>query len=160
MTIHLKSIFLLSLALLIHAAAFSQQAKDVSYNELKNIIHQKNDTVYIVNFFASWCDPCLAELPEFVKFSDEHKNIKMIFVSLDFKKDHQQTLKKLIEKYHIKQPVYFLNESKAGSWISDVDSTWSGAIPATIFVNNKKSKFYSQTFTIETINQTLNTFTK
>jgi hypothetical protein len=102
----------------------------------------------------------LKELPDFVKFANQHKNIRLLFVSLDFKKDYRETLPALITKYHITSPVYFLNESKAGNWIGDVDPSWSGAIPATLFYRKNKHLFIQDTFTTQSLTDTLTTFIK
>lgn len=137
---------------------FSQQVRVVSFKTLETLIRQANDTTYIVNFFASWCAPCVKELPEFVQFSEEHatEKVKVIFVSLDFVKDYKKKLTPLSKKLNL-PPVYLLDEPNANNWINRLDKNWGGDIPATLFVNSQKqiSKLFAQSFTKEVLFKTL-----
>lgn len=112
----------------------------VKIEDLKKVYIQPNDTTYIVNFFATWCGPCMMEMPVLNKFYEEHKdtNIKLIFVSLD----NAGTVKKLpskMKKFGVQAPVYLLNESTDFSWLPYIDKRWQGSIPATMVVNSKKN---------------------
>ena len=117
------------------------------------------DTTYVVNFFASWCLPCLKELPDFVSFSKkiEHRKIKLIFVSLDIKDGYKESLVPIIEKYGLANTVLLLNESMSGTWIEKVDSTWKGSIPATWIYENggKDQQFYAEQMNEERLNKIL-----
>ncbi len=107
-----------------------------------------NDTVYIINFWATWCKPCVEELPYFEEITHEFKDqkIKVLLVSLDFKSKRESALIPFINKNKIKSEVVLLYEPDANSWISKVDSTWSGAIPATLFLKKDKRKFFGNSF--------------
>jgi thiol-disulfide isomerase/thioredoxin len=85
-------------------SSVSQEIQVVDFNTLENVYLKHPDTTYVVNFFASWCLPCLKELPDFVSFSKkiEHRKIKLIFVSLDIKDGYKESLVPIIEKYGIK----------------------------------------------------------
>jgi len=135
----------------------AQTVQVINFNSLQKIYSNKSDTTYFINFFASWCLPCLSELPDFVSFSEQHKNekVKMIFVSLDMKKDSIKTLPQLIEKFKINEPVFLLDENNADKLINLVDKKWSGSIPATLILNNKKKykKFFAQSMSLETLNK-------
>ncbi len=111
----------------------------VKLEELQKIYNAPNDTTYVVNFFATWCGPCMMEIPVLNQFYQDHKNtnVQLIYVSLDA----AQTLKKLpakIKKAKMEAPVYLLNESQDFSWLPYVDKRWQGSIPATMIVNSKK----------------------
>lgn len=138
---------------------FSQQVRVISFETLEKLIHKPNDTTYIVNFFASWCAPCVKELPEFVQFAKDHKDEKMslLFVSLDFKKDYKKNLVPLSKKLNLGENVYLLDESNANNWINRLNKQWGGDIPATFFINSKRqfSKCYAQSFTSDLLFQTL-----
>jgi len=70
--------------------------KTYNYNELKPFLEKKDDKIYVINFWATWCAPCIKELPYFEKIKQEyaHKNVEVLLVSLDFPK---QVEKKLIQ---------------------------------------------------------------
>ncbi len=132
---------------------FAQNVRVISFKTLETLINKPNDTTYIVNFFASWCAPCVKELPEFTAFAEAHKSqkIQVLYVSLDFKKDVKKKLAPLSIKHNLGQNVYLLDETNANNWINQVDSAWGGDIPATLFVNSKKQyrKLFNQSFTKE-----------
>ncbi len=92
-----------------------------------------NDTIYVVNFWATWCVPCVEELPYFEKIDSLYKDkkVKVILVSTDFKKDIDSRLVPFIEKKKLKCEVNFLDELYDNEWIPKVDSLWQGNIPAT-----------------------------
>lgn len=110
-----------------------------------------NDTTYVVNFWATWCAPCIAELPHFEKITSEYKDkkVKVILVSLDFKKQVESALIPFVKKHKLQSRVIHLGDPDANAWIGRVDSTWSGAIPATVIYNRGRRNFYEQSFTYE-----------
>lgn len=92
-----------------------------------------NDTIYIVNFWATWCAPCVAELPYFEQIDSVYrdKKVKVILLSTDFKKDIDTRVTPFVEKKKLHSEVYFLDELYDNEWIPKVDSMWQGNIPAT-----------------------------
>lgn len=129
----------------------AQTVQTCSYEALKQRVSAKGDTTYIVNFFASWCAPCLKEIPEFNTFSKEYKDtpVKVVFVSLDPIEASVELLPKLIKKYGITQEMVVLDEGNSTKWIDEVNPQWSGSIPATLVVNTTKkySAFRATTIT-------------
>lgn len=145
-----KMFFTLLLFIIFGLTAVCAQDKTipiVKLEALKKIYNAPNDTTYVVNFFATWCGPCMMEMPVLNQFYQDHKNTKvqLILVSLDA----AGTLKKLptkLKKAKIEAPVYLLNESQDFSWLPYVDSRWQGSIPATLIVNSsKKVKAFFET---------------
>lgn len=136
----------------------AQSYVKVSASQIEELLRQKNDTTYVINFFASWCAPCIQELPELQAFSAEHKDekIKLILVSLDFEEDAEEALIPLLHKYSITEPVWLLTES-GNRWITRVDKHWNGSIPATLVVNHqmRKREFITQRVTRASLNQSL-----
>jgi len=123
------------------AAATQQQVlKIVDFDELKTIINKKDDKLYLVNFWATWCKPCVAELPGFMEVNKTYRNnphFKMILVSMDMAKDLNTAVKTFITKNNITPDVYLLDDNKRmNEWIPTIDTNWSGAIPATVFYRN------------------------
>ena len=115
-----------------------------------------NDTTYIINFWATWCLPCVQELPVFEKINSIHKNekVKVILVSLDFYKKLPIVVIPYLEKKQYKSEVVLLDESDYNKWIDKVDKSWSGSIPATVIFNNQKKQylFLEREITFEEIN--------
>ena len=125
--------------------------KIVDFSKLKPIFNIDSDTTYVINFWATWCGPCVKELPYFEKLITKHKNekLKVILVSLDFPKKYETHLKPFIKKHQLQSELFALNDLDMNTWIPQVDSTWSGAIPATYIYNRKKRQFFEKSFTEE-----------
>ncbi len=102
---------------------------------------QNSDTVYIINFWATWCKPCVAELPDLEKVNSDYagKKVKVILISNDFKKQLQTRVKPFIADKGIRSTVLFMDESDPNSWIEKVSLDWGGAIPATWIIQKSKN---------------------
>ncbi len=129
-------------------------------NGLDYYLNQKNDTTYVVNFWATWCVPCVQELPHFEKINAKYKEnkVKVILVSLDMAKMIDTKLLPFINQKQIKSQVLLLRDPDADSWIPKVDSTWSGAIPATVIYNKDMRKFYERSFTYDELEKEISNF--
>ncbi len=106
------------------------------------------DTLYVLNFWATWCAPCVAELPHFVHVAEKNKNlpIKVILVSLDFEKQIKARLLPFLQKNKLPFEVISLVEPDANAWIDKISTTWDGSIPATLFYKGDKRQFLPQSF--------------
>lgn len=122
--------------------------KSVNYEELKSIVQKDDGKLYVVNFWATWCKPCIEELPHFMEVNELYKtdpNFKMILVSLDNVKALDTKVKRFIENNHLNVDVYLLDDNKKmNEWIPATDKSWSGAIPATVFYKNKKKVHFKE----------------
>jgi thiol-disulfide isomerase/thioredoxin len=144
--------FFVFICLLIANQSFAQQKADlVTFRQLQEIINAKSEKTYIINFWATWCRPCIAELPSLQKYFDENtdKNVELILVSFDFPNQIKQ-VNKFIEKKKLKPKVYLINEQDQNAFIDKVSEKWNGTIPATWFVNNTNKK---QIFVEKPINE-------
>lgn len=123
--------------------------KSFDFDRLEPYLNQKNDTVYVINFWATWCVPCVEELPHFEKLNAEYKerDFKMLLVSLDFPKMAESRVIPFIKEKDLKAEVVLLNDPDANRWIEKVSKDWSGAIPATLIYKNNTREFYEKTFT-------------
>ncbi len=111
----------------------------------KEILSDKN-TIYVVNFWATWCAPCVKELPHFEKLNAENKKVKVVLVSLDFKKQYESTLLPFLKRKKIQSEVVLLTDKDYNTWLSMVDKEWSGSIPATLIIKNDKKVFAERSF--------------
>jgi len=120
----------------------------VNYDQLKEIIEKNDDKLYVVNFWATWCRPCIEELPHFLEVSSAYKNqapFQMILVSLDKAELLETDVAQMITKLNIDNDVYLLDDNKRMNyWIPAIDSTWSGAIPATVFYKNGQKLHFTE----------------
>ena len=115
----------------------SQDVEIVRLEDVISILDNKNDTLYIVNFWATWCGPCVKELPYFEQITKENSEnkVKVVLVSLDFKSDLENKVKPFIKKRNIESDVWLLDETNQNKFIPLIDESWSGAIPFTIALN-------------------------
>ena len=136
------------------------KVKSFDFNGLERYLKPENDVLYVVNFWATWCQPCVAELPYFERINNEFKNqnVKVILVSLDMSKQVTTRLIPYIQKNNIQSEVVLLNDLDADTWINKVDSSWSGALPATLFYSTEKRVFFEKSFTYESLLEQLKNF--
>lgn len=121
------------------------------FDEFEKFLNISDDEIYVVNFWATWCLPCVEELPHFesINTTFKHKGVNVLLVSLDKAKDVETRLFPFMEKHDIRSEVIMLNDANPNSWIDRVDPHWSGAIPITIIYNKEKRRFYERTFNLE-----------
>jgi thiol-disulfide isomerase/thioredoxin len=118
----------------------SQPIAKWKIGELEKFIAD-SDTPTIVNFWATYCVPCLKEIPYFEKTVKKYKNkgIKLLLVSLDFKEAYPEKVSDFVDERKFTSQVVWLDETNADYFCPKIDSAWSGVMPATLFINNKKS---------------------
>ena len=134
--------------------------KTYAFNQLKPLLERKDNKTYVVNFWATWCAPCVKELPYFEKIRKEYanKNVEVLLVSLDFPKQVERVLIPFLNKRNIQSDVILLDDVNEDVWIKAIDKNWSGALPATIIYNKGSRKFYERSFDYKTLENELNTF--
>ena len=146
----MKRIFALSMLLAIAFTNSAQQVKKVKIDEIEQII-QKSDHPVIISFWATWCIPCIHEIPYFQETVKkyENKDVELVLVSLDFKESFPNVIESFIKKRNFQASFYWLNETNADHFCPKIDPKWDGSIPATLFVNNKTNyrKFYDRQVT-------------
>ncbi|WP_369997785.1 TlpA disulfide reductase family protein [Winogradskyella sp.] len=132
------------------------------YDGLEPLINKKDDKVHVVNFWATWCAPCVKELPYFEKINQDYKDddLEVLLVSLDFPRNYDTKLKPFIKKHDLKSKVVAFDDTDQNRWIPAINENWSGAIPATIIYRGDKRQFYEQSFTQEELEQELKQFLK
>lgn len=134
----------------------------VDYEGLKPYLHKQDGKTYVVNFWATWCAPCVKELPFFEQLNENYKgkDVEVILVSLDFPRKYDTKLKPFIKKKNLKSEVIAFDDVDQNTWIPAINEKWSGAIPATIIYNKDQRKFYERSFTYDELNNELQQFIK
>ena len=139
--------------------SFGLNAQDVriyeTFDEFEPLLKNQNDTTYVINFWATWCKPCIEEMPGFLKLDDKFRNekFKLILTSLDFDSQIESKLKPYIRDNNIKADVVLLADSKAHTWIDRVNEDWSGSIPITIVYNKDFYFFREGMLSFEELNE-------
>jgi thiol-disulfide isomerase/thioredoxin len=157
----MKQLFAIAFLLVLSQTSIAQ--KPIVYTTFadfeKNIV--KNDeNVYVVNFWATWCAPCIKELPYFEKLHQENKNVKVILVSLDSQKDLDKKLIPFLQKRNITAEAVLLSDKDYNSWLDKIDKDWSGAIPATFIFSGSHKLFAERDFeSYNELNDYVNSFT-
>lgn len=118
------------------------------FDQFEPLLKQTDDKVYIINFWATWCKPCIKELPYFEQLNANFskQEVEVVLVSLDFPEQINTHLIPFIQKNKIKSKVVLLDDVNSNRWIPLVSEKWSGAIPATVMYSKNKFNFYEQTF--------------
>ena len=142
----------LSIIVLLLLFSCNNSSKDtievVDFDGLYSKIDLSVDKTYVINFWATWCAPCVKELPYFEEVNKEFKdkNTEVILVSLDFPSQIESKLKPYLKKNKIKSKVILLDDSKMNTWVPKVSEQWDGGIPATLIVNSSNYNFYPKPF--------------
>jgi thiol-disulfide isomerase/thioredoxin len=121
---------------------FGQKAEVIKLEGLQEIIEAKTGNVKVINFWATWCKPCIKELPYFenIERSLENRTIEVFLISIDFVEDFESKLLSFIEKRKLNSTIKLLDETDYNSFIDKIDKRWSGAIPATLVIDSKNGK--------------------
>lgn len=102
---------------------------------------QERGQIKVINFWATWCGPCVKELPFFEKLNQDNKAVKVLLVSMDYDLDPDPAkVKRFIERKKILSTVVILAEENPNDWIEKIDKSWGGALPSTLVVNPNSGK--------------------
>jgi thiol-disulfide isomerase/thioredoxin len=116
----------------------------LDFDQLTSYLHSIEAETVVVNFWATWCVPCVEEMPLFEKLNNDSDKtqLKVILVSLDFRNVLDKRLKPFLKEHNILSEVILLDDPKMNIWINKVSSDWSGAIPGTWIIGSGKSVFH------------------
>ena len=129
------------------------QIEVYNFDELEPLLNKDDETVYVINFWATWCAPCVKELPHFQQLHNTYGKhmVKVLLVSLDFPENIESQLIPFIKKHSLTPEVVLLDDTNEHTWISKIDSSWSGALPATLIYHKNRRAFFEKTFTKESL---------
>ncbi|HET9825319.1 MAG TPA: TlpA disulfide reductase family protein [Chitinophagaceae bacterium] len=156
-------IFFIVTFFLIAAAVGGQEVKSVKVIELADVIKQSR-TPLIVNFWATFCVPCIQEMPYFQELASEYKskNVSLIFVSLDLREAYPTKVIQMAKKLNLSYPVVWLNETNADYFCPKIDTSWTGGMPSSLFVNNATGyhKFFEDQLSKEKLDKEIHEMIK
>lgn len=122
-------------------AATAQQAKEITLNDLQQLITTSSEQIQVINFWATWCAPCVKEIPLFESLNKENKLVHVTLVSMDYDLDpNPDKVNRFIARKKLQSNVVILAETDPNSWIDKIDKNWGGALPATLIINTKTAK--------------------
>ena len=129
----------------------------LNFDQFEKYLQIEDDNIHVVNFWATWCAPCVKELPYFEAVNQDYKdkNVKVLLVSLDF---NLKKLNSFLAKNELKSEKVLLDDPDQNAWIPKVSEKWSGAIPATVIYKKGKRKFYEHSFTKAELESELRNF--
>lgn len=144
----LRSLILISFCCFSSLVSRSQTLDRYSLSDFQQRVLQDNDTLYVVNFWATWCGPCVKELPHFTALEKEMRSrpIKLILMSLDASTDGAKVAAFLTKK-KITTETHLFTEQDPNVWINALEPSWQGSIPATfLYYKGAKLSFQEGAF--------------
>lgn len=137
----MRSRFLILLFWSLSLMAAAQEAKEIKLNDLQQLINAPSDRIQVINFWATWCAPCVKEIPLLEALHMENKEVDVTLVSMDYDLDpNPDKVNRFITRKKLQSKVVILAETDPNSWIDKIDKDWQGALPTTLVVNTKTGK--------------------
>ena len=159
----MKILIIIFTAFFFTLPVFGQQAKKIKITDLEKIIAESK-TPLVINFWATYCKPCIEEMSYFLDLEKEYKkdNLQLLLVSLDMEDDYPAKVNAFLQKRKIISSSAWLDETNADYFCPKIDVSWSGALPATLFVNNKDryKKFVEDSFSKEKLKKEIEAMLK
>jgi thiol-disulfide isomerase/thioredoxin len=144
-----KRLVLLAVMGWLIAEVGAQEVREIDREGIVGLTETSSDTTYVINFWATWCSPCVKEIGYFEALHRAYAGdkVQVILVSLDFPNQLERTVVPFLNEKEITAPVRLVTELDYNSWIDQVDPGWSGALPATLILKNDKRLFIEKELT-------------
>lgn len=111
---------------------------------LKNLL-KPNGKPLLINFWATWCDPCREEFPDLVKLESDYRGkVDVITISLDYLSEIERDVPKFLAEMKAEMPAYLLKTDNEDEAIKTVSGAWQGALPFTILIDATGNASYSR----------------
>jgi len=145
----MKKCLLILLIAAFSIPASAQQIPKWKITDVEKLMKNAKEDVLVINFWATFCKPCVAEIPSFIKITDAHKKdkVKLVLVSLDLPSFYPAKIASFAKKNNFNTAIVWLNETNADYFCPKIDPKWSGSIPATLIINKKTG--YRKFFEVE-----------
>ncbi|MBS4013130.1 MAG: redoxin domain-containing protein [Bacteroidetes bacterium] len=141
---------------------FNSDIPIVDFDFIKPLFEKENDTTYLINFWATWCSPCVKEIPYFEEIAKKYSSekLKIYLINLDFPSHYESRLLPFVKEKNVRSEIIMLNDPNENRWIDAVNPKWTGAIPATIIYNKDKREFHEKEFSFEELDNLVLKFLK
>ena len=117
---------------------------EIDTEGLKSLL-KPNGKPLLINFWATWCDPCREEFPDLVKISDEFRGkVEFLTISLDDLADIDGDVPRFLREMNSKMPAYLLHTSDESAAISIVSKDWTGNLPMTVLFDASGTLSYAR----------------
>lgn len=136
-----RAIQILVFGVILSFSAAGQSINQIKLKDLQKLLTTKTERVQVINFWATWCAPCVKEIPLFETLRAENNQVEITLVSMDFDLDPDPAkVERFVTRKGLKNKVVILAERDPNAWIDKIDKNWSGALPATLIVNTQTGK--------------------
>lgn len=140
-------------------ASAAQEVESFDTEKLRALLGNRSDTIYVVNFWATWCSPCVKEIGYFEELHRRNDPLlKVVLVNLDFPNQVEQRVQPFMRAHDLTAPVVNMTELDYNKWIPIVHREWSGAIPATLIYNKTGEEFIGTEVAREELFATIQAF--
>lgn len=137
------------LCICLAGSSTAQMVKKISIDELDTYIKSAQKPM-VINFWATFCRPCIEELPYFLEAQQQYPQVELVMVSLDLPGYFPEKVESFLRAKNFLGPTQvWLNETNADNFCPRIDPAWDGAIPVTLWINPSKSyrKFVNRSMT-------------
>lgn len=117
----------------------AQEIKKWKITDVEKLIAASDSEVLVINFWATFCKPCVAEIPFFIQITNSHAkdDVKLFLVSVDLPAYYPAKIVNFAKEHGFNARISWLQETNADYFCPKIDSAWSGSIPATLIINNR-----------------------